>query len=263
MNLQHPCFDEKAHYRYGRIHLPVAPHCNIKCRYCSREIGISYHSQRPAICREILSPHQAAERVAHYMNEALKVVGIAGPGEPLVNPETYETLSLVHEQFPHLIKCVSTNGLLLQEKAPLLAEVGVKTVTVTLNAVTPATVKKIYAHIEGKMNDEVAASFTAQQLEGISACKTLGMHVKINSILIPHINAEELELVAIQAQKRGAYIHNITPLIPLSEFSTMRPPTDAEIQRVREQCEKYLPQFTCCKQCSADAVGIPGKGDRF
>jgi len=36
----------------------------------------------------------------------VKVIGIAGPGEPLANPETFEALRLVHEEFPHLIMCL-------------------------------------------------------------------------------------------------------------------------------------------------------------
>ena len=263
MNLQHPCFDEKAHYIYGRIHLPVARHCNIRCRYCSREIGYSYHGERPAVCREILSPEQGLERVMYYMNDALKVVGIAGPGEPLYNNETYETLSLIHEHFPDITLWISTNGLLLPQKAEVLANLGVRTVTVTVNALQPRVITQIYAHVRGKMNEEVAQSFTDTQLEGITACRDQGICVKVNSILIPQINTLELEGVALRTRERGAYIQNITSLIPLGDFSHLRPPTHEEIEKIRQQCEKYLPQFTCCKQCSADAAGIPGRGDRF
>jgi len=34
----HPCFDADAHCSVGRIHLPIAPACNIKCKYCSRNM---------------------------------------------------------------------------------------------------------------------------------------------------------------------------------------------------------------------------------
>ncbi|MBU7027303.1 MAG: hypothetical protein HXS48_10220, partial [Theionarchaea archaeon] len=48
---------------------------------------------------------------------------------------------------------------------------------------------------------------------------------------------------------------------PLGEFSGLRPPTCEEIQLVRKKCEHILPQFRLCKQCRADAVGVPGLGD--
>jgi nitrogen fixation protein NifB len=151
----------------------------------------------------------------------------------------------------------------LSKKADLLADLGVKTVTITINAVNPQTVTQIYTHIRGKINVEIARSFTRQQFDGITACTTRGIHVKINSIVIPSINAGELEEVARISRERGAHIQNITPLIPLGDFSTLDPPPHSKIVKIRKQCAEYLPQFTCCKQCRADATGIPGRGDCF
>lgn len=259
----HPCFGEKAHYTYARIHLPVAEQCNIQCRYCSRDIGITYHSYRPGVAREIISPQNAVEWVSFHMTDRLKVAGIAGPGEPLCNKATFETFSLVHAKYPDLILCVATNGLLLPEKVEILAELGVKTVTVTINTVREETVKKIYAHLHGKMNNHVARTFIQNQLKGIQQCADHGIIVKINSILIPEINMNDLEEVALHSRERGAYIQNITPLIPLGEFSEKRSPTCEEIRMVRDRCEKILPQFRLCKQCRADSVGIPGKNETF
>ena len=52
---------------------------------------------------------------------------------------------------------------------------------------------------------------------------------------------------------------NLIPLIPLNMFKDLRSPTCEEISGARAKAEKYLPQFRLCKQCRADAVGIPGK----
>jgi nitrogen fixation protein NifB len=254
----HPCFDEKAHFTYGRIHLPVAEHCNIQCRYCSRDIGISYHGYRPAVTTEVISPEKAVKQVLHC-NDHIRVVGIAGPGEPLCNENTFKTLELVHNTFPHLILCVATNGLLLHETCEILANLGVKTVTVTINTVNSETIPKIYTHIQGKMDEIVAKAFIQKQLKGIETCTNNGIMVKVNSLLIPEITMNELEEVAVQTCERGAILQNITPLIPLAEFSGLRPPSCEEIQVIRKRCENILPQFRLCKQCRADAVGIPGK----
>ncbi len=207
-----------------------------------------------------MSPEKAVDTVSQHLNDTLKVVGIAGPGEPLCNKATFETLSLIHNKFPDLILCIATNGLFLPEKVALLAELGVKTVTITINTVNPDTIPKIYTHIQGKMDTETAEKFIQTQLTGIELCVSHQMIVKVNSILIPGIS-EDLEEVAAQAHKRGAYIQNITPLIPLAELSGVRSPTCEEIQTTREKCEHILPQFRLCRQCRADAVGIPGKQD--
>jgi nitrogen fixation protein NifB len=34
---EHPCFSENARHTTGRIHLPVAPKCNIQCNFCDRK----------------------------------------------------------------------------------------------------------------------------------------------------------------------------------------------------------------------------------
>ena len=38
MNLDnHPCFNPDACKSFGRVHLPVAPLCNIQCNFCNRQ----------------------------------------------------------------------------------------------------------------------------------------------------------------------------------------------------------------------------------
>jgi len=50
----------------------------------------------------------------------ITVVGIAGPGDPLATTHALETFKLIHNRYPQLIKCLSTNGLLLEENAQKL-----------------------------------------------------------------------------------------------------------------------------------------------
>jgi len=44
MTSAHPCFNEKAHFSTARIHLPVAPKCNIQCNFCNRKIDKCEHA---------------------------------------------------------------------------------------------------------------------------------------------------------------------------------------------------------------------------
>ena len=59
---EHPCFSAQAHFRYGRIHLPVAPRCNIRCGYCDRRYDCANES-RPGVTSEVISPEAALDRV--------------------------------------------------------------------------------------------------------------------------------------------------------------------------------------------------------
>jgi nitrogen fixation protein NifB len=262
---RHPCYSPAAHHRYGRIHLPVAARCNLGCGYCERRVGgPTYHAYRPAVAARLVTAEEAVELVAAHLHPShLTVAGIAGPGEPLCNPETFATLRLIGARFPELILCLSTNGLLLPDCANELQALGVKTLTVTLNAVDPALGERIYSHAEvgGDVltGGKAAAALLARQLEGIRRARARGIFVKINSILIPGVNDNgHLELVAQAARAAGASLQNITPLIPLGRFRDLAPPTCVELHRTRVHCERIIPQLRLCRQCRADAVGVPG-----
>ena len=91
---EHPCYTESAAQRYGRLHLPVAPRCNLGCNYCERAVGASaLGRQGPGVAERVLTPKDACDLVGKVQHLGpLRVVGIAGPGEPLANAETFETL---------------------------------------------------------------------------------------------------------------------------------------------------------------------------
>jgi len=89
----HPCYSEDAHHYFARMHVAVAPACNIQCHYCNRKYDCSNES-RPGVVSEVLTPDQAVKKtmaVAATIPQ-MTVLGIAGPGDPLANPErTFET----------------------------------------------------------------------------------------------------------------------------------------------------------------------------
>lgn len=106
MEFQHPCFERDAHCRYGRIHLPVAPACNIQCVYCKRLYDCPNES-RPGVCSRVETPDEAAARAAALLKKypQYRVIGIAGPGEPLANEETSEALYAIVNQVMEPQEC--------------------------------------------------------------------------------------------------------------------------------------------------------------
>lgn len=146
--LAHPCYNEEAHHHYARMHLPVAPKCNIQCNYCNRRYDCSNES-RPGVTSKVLTPKQAADKVGFVLEKIpnLKVLGIAGPGDPLANEETFETLRLIKERYPDLTACMSTNGLMLAKRAQELYDLNVRFMTVTVNAITADVGERIYSTV--------------------------------------------------------------------------------------------------------------------
>lgn len=258
----HPCFNEKMHDKVGRAHVPIAPKCNIYCNFCTRDIN--QDENRPGVASCVMSADDAIEHVEEVTKEGpISVVGVAGPGDSLANEATFEFFKKLGESNPDLIKCMSTNGLLLPDYAEELAEIGVNTVTVTVNAIDPEIGKDIYTFInyKGKIykGKEAAEILIKNQLEGIEKLANLGVIIKVNSVLIPGLNDEHIVEIAKEVKKRGASLMNVLPLIPLNKMKDYSRPTCAEIEKVRDEVEEVLPVFRACTQCRADAYGIPGK----
>ncbi len=260
----HPCFSEEAHHVFGRVHLPVAPACNIQCRYCIRKYDCANES-RPGITSTVLTPEEAVERVRALVerNDRLSVVGIAGPGDPLVNAATYMALRRINREFPDLTLCVSTNGLQLPDRLEQLIAAGVRSLTVTINAVAPGTAEKVYSWIvyRGRRYSgrEAAALLLSNQWRGLEGAINAGLIVKVNTVFIPGVNDAEIPLIAERAGRLGANIMNILPLIPQADFAHLMRPSHAEINRMRDRCRPFIRQMTHCRQCRADACGILGE----
>ena len=263
---EHPCYDPEAHTKFARMHVPVAPKCNIQCNYCNRKYDCSNES-RPGVTSEVLSPEEAVGKIRAVKEKIpyLRVIGIAGPGDPLANEETFRTLELVNEEFPELTLCVSTNGLALPENAQRLYDLGVRFLTVTMNASDPDVGGSIYGHVRwngrtftGKKGAEI---LLGNQLEGIRKCVELGMVVKINAVMVPGINDGHIPELVKKVRSLGVYVVNILPLIPVdgTAFGGRRAPTPEERKKLMDLCELDVRMMRHCRQCRADAIGLLGE----
>ncbi len=265
-NLQqsHPCFGGHKN-NVGRIHLPVSPGCNIACRFCDR--AINDDEERPGVTSKVVTPEEAMEVLekALQLCPEITVAGIAGPGDTLASDYALNTFRLVREKYPHLIKCMSTNGLLLDERADELIEAGIDSLTVTVNAVDPKIEAQLnkFINYHGKRyeGEEGAAILIENQLKGIRRLAAAGMTIKINTVLVPGINDRHIEEIARTVSEAGASIYNIIPLIPQYELKDRRAPVCAEIDEARTRASQYIDVFRHCQHCRADAVGVPGKSE--
>ncbi len=267
----HPCYSEEAHHHYARMHVAVAPACNIQCNYCNRKYDCSNES-RPGVVSQKLTPDQAVKKVLAVASEIpqMTVLGIAGPGDALANPKkTFETFRRLQEEAPDIKLCLSTNGLALPEMVDEICQYNIDHVTITINMVDPAVGEKIYPWIfwdhRRVTGREAAEILHHQQMRGLEMLTARGVLTKINSVLIPGINDEHLYDVNREVKKRGAFLHNIMPLISEAEHGThfgltgQRGPTAQELKAVQDACMGGANLMRHCRQCRADAVGLLGE----
>ncbi len=264
----HPCFNVEARHRFGRVHLPVAPNCNVQCNFCDRKTDCINES-RPGVTSVVLSPGQAITylRGLFERKSNISVVGIAGPGDPFAEPElTMDTFRRVNQEFPDKLLCVATNGLGIGPHVAELAELGTSHVTVTVNAVDPVIGAKVYAWVrDGRrvLRGVAAATRLLEcQTAAIKALAAAGITVKVNSIIIPGVNDHHIEAVARHVKSLGASIMNCIPLIPApgSVFAGVVAPGSELIEQVRGGAGAVLPQMTHCARCRADACGLLNEG---
>ncbi|GAB4366228.1 MAG: nitrogenase cofactor biosynthesis protein NifB [Methylohalobius crimeensis] len=267
----HPCYSEEAHHYFARMHVAVAPACNIQCHYCNRKYDCANES-RPGVVSELLTPEQAVKKtmaVAATIPQ-MTVLGIAGPGDPLANPErTFATFRMLSEQAPDIKLCVSTNGLSLPDAVDELAQHNIDHVTITINCVDPEVGAQIYPWVFWKnrrvKGKKAAKILIEQQQKGLEMLVARGILVKVNSVMIPGINDEHLKEVSKIVKSKGAFLHNVMPLIAEAEHGTFygvmgqRGPQPAELQALQDACAGDMNMMRHCRQCRADAVGLLGE----
>ncbi len=264
---KHPCFNDAVRHQFGRIHLPVAPDCNIQCNFCDRRFNCVNES-RPGVTTSVLTPHQALA----YLDQSLArdpriaVVGIAGPGDPFANAEaTLQTLELVRGRHSEILLCVATNGLNVAPYADELARLRVSHVTLTVNAVEPEIGQHVYAWVRDGRNVSRGAAAARllweRQRDAIRRLKALDLVVKINTILIPGINDQHVDQVARTMRDLGADILNCVPMYPVANtpLGELPEPSPQLVAEARRQAGQYLPLMHHCTRCRADACGLLGE----
>ncbi|BAY66241.1 nitrogenase cofactor biosynthesis protein NifB [Calothrix brevissima NIES-22] len=268
---KHPCYSEEAHHHYARMHVAVAPACNIQCNYCNRKYDCANES-RPGVVSELLTPEEAAHKVLVIAGKIpqMTVLGIAGPGDPLANPEkTFRTFELIADKAPDIKLCLSTNGLMLPDYVDRIKQLNIDHVTITINMVDPEIGAKIYpwVHYNRKRYKgiEGVRILHEKQMEGLQALQEADILCKVNSVMIPGINDEHLVEVNEVIRSKGAFLHNIMPLISAPEHGThfgltgQRGPNPKELKTVQDKCSGNMKMMRHCRQCRADAVGLLGE----
>ncbi len=258
----HPCFSDEAHDRVGRIHLPVAPRCNIQCKFCEHKMCTEI--RHPGWAARLLSVTDALDFIQSIVSQRPAsdfVVGVAGPGDALANEQTFQALALIHRRYPRIVNCLCTNGLLLDDSLAAMAEAGVKALTVTVNASDSRVGKRIYSWVKYRgtiyRGEEAAALLISRQFSGIRKAIAAGFSLKVNTVLIPGVNDEDMPRLARRLREAGVKLMNIMPLIPSGKMKDYQAPTCDELTKTRLECEQVVPQFHRCEQCRADVVYLP------
>ncbi len=263
----HPCFDPKAAKKFARMHLPVAPRCNISCNYCNRKFSCVNES-RPGVTAKVLGVDEAISSVDRMktLMPHLTTIGIAGPGDALANPDkTFAVMRAIYEKYPEMNLCLSTNGLALPDYAEEIAKYNISHVTVTMNATNPEIASGIYKWVRYKgetfRSTEGAELLLQNQLRGLEMLASYNVMTKVNFIYMPLVNSAEVIRVYRKSRAAGAELFNIMPFIPVEKtpFANQPAPGEAELglAKIAVQNENGNTKLMeHCNQCRSDACGL-------
>ena len=161
--------------RISYLRLSVTDRCNLRCSYCMPADGT------PLLDRtEILSRSELVLLAKVALEVGIRKIRITG-GEPLLRPDILELLQQVGS-LPGLERLVlTTNGLRLQELAPVIKQAGVDGVNISIDSLRPQRFAQI---TRGGRLDQCRA--------GIEAALTAGLRVKLNVVIMAGVNDDEI-----------------------------------------------------------------------
>jgi len=175
--------------RFGRRHdylrVSLTDRCNFRCLYCMPESGVEW---QPRV--EILNFDEILRLIKVFANLGVRKVRFTG-GEPSVRKGYVELIAQTAE-IPGLETiALTTNGTRLTEDAVRLRQAGLTSINVSLDTLRPDRFQQI------TKQDQLG-----RVLAGIDAALSAGLPTKVNVVLLPTLNDDEvLDFVAFVRDK--------------------------------------------------------------
>ncbi|GAA0109758.1 GTP 3',8-cyclase MoaA [Clostridium tertium] len=175
--------------KYGRevdyLRISLTDNCNLRCIYCMEEKNNTFLKKEDKLTND-----EIYKIVCESAKLGIKKVRFTG-GEPLVRKDIVELMQRINTIQGIEEIYLTTNGILLEENVEILAKAGLKGVNISLDSLKKETFKRLTRL--GDLNKVLAA---------IDKCISLGIKVKLNTVMIEDINDDEIiDFVNLTLQK--------------------------------------------------------------
>ncbi len=214
---------------YGRVaddlRVSVTDRCNFRCIYCMPAEGMRW------LAREDILRFEEITRLARIFvhRYGVRTIRITG-GEPLVRVKVEELIAQLRALHPELDLTMTTNGVLLKQKAQQLREAGLNRINVSLDTL----------HID-RFQEIARAQAFARVMEGIEAAQAVGLWpIKLNMVVMRGHNDDEVVDFARLARERGFEVRFIE-FMPLDGDGNWRPDLVVPSRTIQERIEDEFP----------------------
>ena len=172
------------------LRISVTDRCNLRCTYCMPKAAFAHHL---FLAQDDLLTFDEIERLARiFISRGVRKIRLTG-GEPLLRPHL-ENLIARLAQLPGLEElALSTNGLLLAEKAESLRAAGLERINLSLDAIDDG----VFGTINGMGRPATSV------LYGLDAALAAGLRVKVNMVVERGVNDAQIVPMARHFAERG------------------------------------------------------------
>lgn len=164
-------FGRKINY----LRISVTQRCNFRCLYCMPKIPFNHQPKE-----NLLSFEELFLFVKVAIDEGIEKIRITG-GEPLLRKDLSVFIKMINDYKKDLDLAITTNGFLLKDFAKDLKDAGLKRLNISLDTLES---KKAKILAQKDVLDSVLA--------GIDEALSVGLKVKLNTVVLKGINDDEL-----------------------------------------------------------------------
>jgi cyclic pyranopterin phosphate synthase len=220
------------------LRISVTDRCNLRCKYCMPEEGVEDIGHNKILSFENIQ--RIVEASAKLGITKYRITG----GEPLVRKDIIDLVRAL-SKIPGVKELVmTTNGILLPEKAEALKEAGLKRVNISLDTLDPEKFAEITRG--GDLNKVLA---------GIKAAEKAGLvPLKINAVAMRGFNDDEITSLA-DITKDHEYNLRFIELMPFGNNSNAKDSKYLSNEEIKSMLPTLTPLGT---QGVAEVFKIPG-----
>jgi GTP 3',8-cyclase len=214
---------------YGRVaddlRISITDRCNFRCIYCMPAEGLKW------LKRDDILRFEEIVRLARIFVEryGVRTIRITG-GEPLVRVKVEELIAMINAIDPTLDITMTTNGVLLRDKARLLKEAGLKRINISLDTLNME-----------RFHEMARSDQFSRTMDGIQASREVGLWpIKLNMVVMKGHNDDEVGDFARLARDEGYEVRFIE-YMPLDGDGTWTNEQVVPSLRIQEQIEDLFP----------------------
>jgi len=214
---------------YGRVaddlRISVTDRCNFRCIYCMPAEGLKW------LKRDDILRFEEIVRLARIFVEryGVRTIRITG-GEPLVRVKLEQLIGMINEIDPTLDITMTTNGVLLRQKAQALRDAGLKRINISLDTL----------HMD-RFEGLARVEAFARVMDGITAAREAGLWpIKLNMVVMKGKNDDEVVDFARLAHSDGYEVRFIE-FMPLDGDNIWTNEQVVPSLRIQEQIEDQFP----------------------